>query len=309
MGKWLEAAQTCLKVTDMRPERLVFDFDSWHGVATYPPGATFGPRTMRDYEFVWIIDGDVTWTCDGVAHRAPPGTVILARPGMRDLYVWDPEVQTRHGFFHFTIMKSSAGLPPESHWPLLRHVGEGDVLIPLFHHLDWLLSHKPPAWRELAQGAMRQALIAFIFGSFGSVISDPVAQNQSINRVMKFVQRRWSSGRLDSISLAELTAASGISRGHLIRLFRAALGAGPIEVLRLLRLERAASLLARTSMQAQRVAELCGFANAFHFSRQFRAEYGHSPRKFRDWLANGHHVPVIRLATVRRFSSELWRRS
>src|ERR1700752_3800704 len=37
-----------------------------HGLADYPPGATFGPRTLRDYEFVLIVEGDVLWMSDGV---------------------------------------------------------------------------------------------------------------------------------------------------------------------------------------------------------------------------------------------------
>jgi AraC-like DNA-binding protein len=290
----------------MHLERLTFKLSPWHAVVTYPPGAVLAPRTLRDYEFVWIITGNVTYVCDGESYPAPPGTVILARPGMRDSYIWDPEKQTRHGFYHFALTKGSAGLPNESQWPLIRQVGDGDIILPLLHHLDWLLHRKPPAWEELVQGAMRQALAAFIFGSYGTVANEPMAQNESVTRVMKFVQRRWSAERMEPISLAEMTAASGISRGHLIRLFRGAIGAGPVEVLRLLRLERAASLLARTNFQVQRVSEQCGFPNAFHFSRSFRSVYGRSPRQFRDWIDKGNHVPNNRLLKIRQLSAELW---
>jgi len=53
-------------------------------VATYPAGATFGPRILRDYEFVWVLAGEVIWHGDGHDHPVPPGTLILGRPGMPD---------------------------------------------------------------------------------------------------------------------------------------------------------------------------------------------------------------------------------
>jgi hypothetical protein len=28
----------------------------------YPPGATLGPRSRHDFEFVWVVEGDAEWT-------------------------------------------------------------------------------------------------------------------------------------------------------------------------------------------------------------------------------------------------------
>ena len=40
---------------------LTFSLPTNHGLATYPAGAAFGPRIMRDFEFVWIMEGDVEY--------------------------------------------------------------------------------------------------------------------------------------------------------------------------------------------------------------------------------------------------------
>src|SRR5437773_3582903 len=74
-------------------------------IAVYPPGSTWGPRTLHDFEFVWILEGDAVWSCNGVRHEAPPGTLLLARPGTREHYRWDPAHQTRHAFVHFAIKR------------------------------------------------------------------------------------------------------------------------------------------------------------------------------------------------------------
>lgn len=34
------------------------------GVAVYPPGATFGPRQLEDFEFVWLLQGTAEWRYD-----------------------------------------------------------------------------------------------------------------------------------------------------------------------------------------------------------------------------------------------------
>jgi AraC-like DNA-binding protein len=282
---------------------------SVHGLADYPPGATFGPRDLRDYEFVWIVEGDVVWQVDGAEFPAPAGTVLLARPGMRDGFRWDPLKRTRHGFFHFTVDLEGAGLPPPERWPMTIALPDGDILRPLFHHLDWLRSAHPPGWEELQASAIRHALVAYVHGAVSTVSDAHEGVHPLIHKVMSHVCEVWSDGRLHPLSLEGLARAAGVSRAHLARLFREHLGATPVEAMRLMRLDRAAGLLARTNLEVQEIAEQCGFVNAFHFSRVFHKEYGSSPRAFRKKLAEGMHMPAISLVRVRDLSAQVWRRA
>ena len=78
---------------------------------------------------------------------------------------------------------------------------------------------------------------------------------------------------------AALASAVGMSREHLHRLFRAALGVTPGQYLRLCRVA-----LARRRLRAgDRIAEValaCDFADQAHFSRWFRRYLGVTPRAF-----------------------------
>ena len=283
---------------------------SQHGMAEYPAGATFGPRTLKDYEFVWIVAGEVVWQCDGRDYPAPPGTVLLARPGMRDGFRWDPLGRTRHGFFHFTLDLQGAQLPPCDQWPMTLQLPDGDVLRPLFHHLDWLLWAHPSAAQELIPGVMRQALLAYISGAVATV-GEPgqgPSYHPAIDRVMQHVREVWRDGLLRPLSLGGLARIAGVSRAHLSRLFVRELGATPVETIRIMRLDHGALLLSRTNLQVQAVAEQCGFINAFHFSRLFHGQYGVSPRTFRKELAAGRHMPAIPLARIRDLSNHIWSR-
>jgi len=281
---------------------------SSHGLAEYPAGATFGPRTLHDYEFVWIVSGEVVWESDGRDYPVPPGTILLARPGMRDAFRWDPQARTRHGFVHFTMQLNGAILPPPEAWPMTLRLPDGDVLRPLLQHLAWLLWAHPPGAQELIPGILRQALLAYISGAVAtaSESADHAQYHPAIQRVLAQVREAWADGILQPLALDGLARVAGLSRAHLSRLFLQEFGATPVETLRIMRLDHGALLLARTNLRVQAIAEQCGFVNAFHFSRLFRAQYGRSPRTLRQELAAGRHMPVLPLVRIRDLSNQMW---
>jgi len=57
---------------------------SGSGVAVYPPGATFGPRVLPDFEFVWLLQGTAEWRYDQGTIALGTNSLLLGRPGMRD---------------------------------------------------------------------------------------------------------------------------------------------------------------------------------------------------------------------------------
>lgn len=276
------------------------------GMADYPAGATFGPRTLGDFEFVWIVEGDVEWQVDGQLIPAPAGTVVLARPGQRDGFRWDPRHRTRHGFFHFNLDQGKAVLPPREHWPLSRNLPVDDILRPLFHHLGWLLAREGEDARELAQGIMRQALVAYLSGLLGTTGEGDQPLHPLVDRALAHVQELWADGDPVPVTLGDLARAAGVSKTHLTRVFQQALGVSPVEALRQVRLDRAAGLLARTNLAVQQVAEATGFPNAFHFSKVFHLAYGVSPRAFRQGVLRGETPAINRLVRTRALAGRLW---
>ncbi|MEH6528250.1 MAG: AraC family transcriptional regulator [Sneathiella sp.] len=86
-------------------------------------------------------------------------------------------------------------------------------------------------------------------------------------------------GNLHSVeSLAE---AAGMSRSTFAKRFFTAYGKGPMELLRNLRMHRAASLLATSDLPVKRIAELVGFHSRSAFTRKFEGIVGTSPGKYR----------------------------
>jgi len=81
----------------------------------------------------------------------------------------------------------------------------------------------------------------------------------------------------EPISQQDLADYAGLSRRQLQRLFQRYLASTPSRYYLRLRLHRARELLRQTNMSLVEISELTGFDSSSHFSRTYKAYYGHSP--------------------------------
>lgn len=84
-----------------------------------------------------------------------------------------------------------------------------------------------------------------------------------------------------SIQVSDILKAVPISRRSIERKFAQILGRTPIEEIRRVRMAKAKSLLAETTMPMQAIAEASGFATYNYLTRVFTQENGITPRDFR----------------------------
>ncbi len=270
------------------------------GLATYLPGETLGPRFSCDYELVWIIQGRVTYHLPERAYDAPPGAIVLSRPGFHERYTWDLRRHTRHAFFHFTIGSRPRDWRDERDWPVCLTMPSGDAVRPLFRQIvdTWC---QGPARSQGAPSAAITRAVATIIDSFlqldQRVGPEPARRySEPVQRVLSWVQSVLLDEPSRALGLRELSKVAGTSQQHLCRLFAAGPGVGPMQAVRLLRLEQAAALLARSTLSVKQIADRCGFASQFHFSRTFHAVYSASPSDVRKQTAQGAPPPVPRVA-------------
>ena len=83
------------------------------------------------------------------------------------------------------------------------------------------------------------------------------------------------------LSLAWIAREAGVSRFHLIRLFKRAHGETPVKRLTRLRMEAAQGHLAGSAKSVTEIAFLCGYDNPAHFASAFRRVVGVSPSDYR----------------------------
>ena len=85
----------------------------------------------------------------------------------------------------------------------------------------------------------------------------------------------------EPLTVAQLADSVNLSPSWSAHLFRRDVGTGPMRYLQCLRMERGATLLARTSLLAADVMKFVGYTDARHFRRDFRRQHGLAPRDWR----------------------------
>lgn len=165
--------------------------------------------------------------------------------------------------------------------PLVAQAPEGSALRGLVEVLLREVADPRLGSRALIRALLLQAVIEMLrtrmLAQDGALhwmaaLSDPLIWNAL--RVMLD-----DPGRPHSVE--SLADEAGISRSAFARRFAEAYGAGPMELLRALRMRKAGTLLSNTDQPVKRIAEIVGFASRSAFSRQFEAATGQSPGEFR----------------------------
>lgn len=263
-----------------------------HGLATYPPGATFGPRRLRAFEFVWLIDGDCRYEWDGRSVRAPQGSIVLCRDGALDGFEWDPERWTHHAYVTFEVLREPPELPLIADWPVVATPSEGDAIRPLFRELLGRAGDFRGCHDRLTLAHMLSSFVRGLTGSRALTRAPvPAAVAAARSHIWTTLERDPAA----RIPLDELARAANVSAAHLCRLFASSTGHSPVQTVRLARLDRAATLVARSNLSIGRIAQLCGFGDPYHFSKRFKAAFGASPTKVRRQVRAGLVAPLPRL--------------
>nr|WP_236587667.1 AraC family transcriptional regulator [Tumebacillus amylolyticus] len=180
-----------------------------------------------------------------------------------------------------------------------------DVLQDRLHHLPTSLEFAPwsegpnDAFRKLAERLMKvsmagpfdvetqevelelaQVLLSAQPGTHTAYWNaNPEAQHHpAIGRVLALIHDTHASTDLSLDGLAE---EAGLSKYHLLRLFRTVIGRTPGQYLAEVRLERAEGLLAETELDVTTVCFDVGYGSLSSMERAFKQKYGMSPTEYR----------------------------
>ncbi|WP_447982369.1 GlxA family transcriptional regulator [Achromobacter kerstersii] len=134
--------------------------------------------------------------------------------------------------------------------------------------------------RDKAQQAMRHMMLQGVRpgrvpqAHFRTDLSG--IQDLRVRQAAHFIEQRIDNPPpLDAIA-----RYVGVGRRQLERAFRLATGMSPMAFQRQLRLEYGSWLLLNNPSSITQIALDCGFADGAHFSRDFRAHFGLSPRQY-----------------------------
>lgn len=136
--------------------------------------------------------------------------------------------------------------------------------------------------RSLCEALMKQSIVVAMRAQMerGEVALLPlggIRDARLLRALLAIVERPAEDHTLD-----ELAKLSGMSRSLFAERFAEAFERPPIDLLRQVRLHRAANLLRATKLPIQVIAVAVGYTSRSYFTRAFRAAYGEDPKSFRE---------------------------
>jgi len=245
-------------------------------------------KAVNDHLIILHLDGPVavTRTMGKIPARrliAPGGLFIL--PGGRDFGVrLEGELDSLHVYLRKQIVDDVAedfGYGAADSIEIMPSLGDHDPLIErLALGIQEALRNSDAAGSVYAD-YLAQALAARLLRQHStSGYSNPLPQGGftklQLQRATDFMEAHLG----DSLTLAELATATGLSPSHFARRFKVTTGMPPHQFLMQLRVERAKRML-RGGTSIIEIALTCGFTHQEHMTRIFRRAVGMTPAAYR----------------------------
>lgn len=169
-----------------------------------------------------------------------------------------------------------------SHVELLSAIGVRDPQINAIAHLFQTELETGERGGALYTESLTQVLLIHLLRHYCAVQPkiQHIAESLPLHRfqpVLDYIQ-----GQLDKpLHLTELAAVVGLSQYHFCRLFKQSMGMAPYQYVLQQRMEKAKSLLHQGNHTIAEVSLLVGCTDQSRFARQFKQQFGVTPRLLR----------------------------
>jgi AraC-like DNA-binding protein len=100
---------------------------------------------------------------------------------------------------------------------------------------------------------------------------------QMLDDASKYIEAHFTR----NINIADLANRAGYSRYHFLRLFKAAFGKSPLELVQCLKMEHAKTSLVTTRKSIREIATSLGYTSPTSLHIAFRKVTGMTPRQYR----------------------------
>ncbi len=131
------------------------------------------------------------------------------------------------------------------------------------------------ALQVLSNSRLRELLYTIIEGQAGPMLRQAFNGARDITLIVNYMRENLS----EPLSVDELARKGGMSRAVFHRRFKAATSFSPLQFIKALRLSDAAMQIAHGKAVSQ-AADAVGYTSASQFSREFRQQFGKSPKQW-----------------------------
>jgi AraC-like DNA-binding protein len=198
---------------------------------------------------------------------------------------WGPR-RSFQSFVVFDLETLDPSWPNVASWSLFRHLDPGEFIFSLWRYVI-ASEHGDGVRSATVYPGVELLLRMFLTGKTSELARTSPIVSAPVERALTFLQARFRAQANTSVRLQEVAREARVSVQHLCRLFKREIGASPMECLRLMRVELAASLIERQQLNLAAIADRLGYSSQFHLSRCFKQHYGVAPSDHRTAFAAG----------------------
>ncbi len=253
------------------------------GNVVYEKGGRFGPRIQAHPQIVLFFNGESRVWQDAAVKTLRGGECFLMVPGSRYRIAFSERERVRHGW----VDAFGAAVPVD----IRKGFGSDIAVAPVSRRMRWIYDEaiglagpdgldEQRLYRWLAEG---------VFEEFFYRLARAESRETLPGAVL--LARQWIETHFPNpeIDLGTIAREAGVSKTHLVRLFREHVGSTPVRYLWEIRRREGVRLLEQSGLRINEVADRCGFKTPFHFSRLIRKATGRSPREIRRifWAGGG----------------------
>ena len=179
-------------------------------------------------------------------------------------------------FFKLLFGSSVAAEPEKTVAPILHLEGESFTRINgLFEKIRQEFDSSMPGRQFIMLALLMEVLLEL--SRLYMPADNPLRHSYVIGGAIAYMHKNYDK----VISMEQIGKAAGISRRNLFRYFKTLLNCTPLTYLTRLRLQKVLDLLSQSDMNLSEIALRCGFCDSNYLSKQFAAEYGISPGRWR----------------------------
>lgn len=240
------------------------------------------PEGGGDWLVILTVTGSGLLSCDDGQRVIHPGDLVVFSPTAAQDYRTNPETgEWGLVWAHFNPRPQWSTLldflPDAGHgvFALSLHPEEvASGAIAALRRAIQALRRTLPGKEDFALNALEEVFLwaAVARGKSGWTRTDP-----RVRKAMDYLGAQFTK----PFEMAALAQHCGLSTSRMAHLFREETGTTPHKFSEALRMERARQLLLRTSATVGEIADLCGYDDAFYFTRRFTLAMGKSPRAMR----------------------------
>ncbi|MBQ5757720.1 MAG: helix-turn-helix domain-containing protein [Clostridia bacterium] len=249
------------------------------------------------YEIVYVADGFTLHSCNGQVKMLVAGDLFFVKPGEEHNYINSYQTKVYNCLFQKEalgfLLDELSSLPGLDFMFSDTAEEAGDDMRILHadiserRNIETALEKIAAERKEQNAGwktSLRARLVSFLIRYARMYEAQIKVHTQSgedyygyVYRILQYINSNYSR----EITMADLSAVTGLSSDYMARKFKAAMHMSPSEYVRKFRISRAMELLCTTDLSVAEIAHRTGFSDISLFSRVFKQAVGLPPASYR----------------------------